>query len=200
MRLSVWRDGDDVVRTFPLWRAPFPLWRALRQIRGLGLGRELTVGRLVESLERELGREIRFTTAPIGSRFSAGYTVHTDTQVWVVCDDASPSEAHRWQVWLHELAHLVCGHQREEPLQQLDLLQSLFPDVPAELLRDTFTRRCVADGSLSPTQRRRHRAAEIEAETLSALLLRRVSSWAGEHSQLVSPEQAAAELMRRTLG
>ena len=77
--------------------------------------------------------------------------------------ESDTSPLHQEHIILHELSHLICGHQPVSATQK-DLLSELFPDLSPDTVRRVLGRIAYS------------RAEEREAEMLASVLLERISA------------------------
>jgi hypothetical protein len=100
--------------------------------------------------------------------------------------ESDTSPVHQAHIILHELAHLIWGHQSAHILD-LDLLQSLLPDLDPAML-ETVLRRAQYDTN-----------EEREAEVLASLLLRRLTPGEPAPTPVEADERAILARLGRSL-
>jgi hypothetical protein len=117
--------------------------RRLRELRdGLikdldlpqGATTETVCTRLVDVMAQRLGREIRLRFDDLGGGEVSGLWAVTDAGVHVIIVTTARSWFHRLHILLHEIAHMLCGH---EPMRlSEDHTRALFyPDLGPGMLR-----------------------------------------------------------------
>jgi hypothetical protein len=100
--------------------------------------------------------------------------------------EAETTPLHQAHIVLHELAHLLCGHQSAHVLEP-ELLRSLVPDLDPSVLERVLRR-----ASYDTEQ-------EQEAELLASMLLQQLAS-TEPASPIDADAQAALEQLGRSLG
>jgi hypothetical protein len=145
--------------------------RCLRDelIRDLELDRSATTEvvcvRLCQVVARRLGREITLRFDDLGDGGLSGLWAVTEAGMHVIIVTTARSWVHRLHIVLHELAHMLCGH---EPLR-VDAEEGarlLFPDLSPRMLTTLA-------GRTNLTRR-----DEREADRVAAGLARGLIEWA----------------------
>lgn len=108
------------------------------------------------------GRPIEVLPVALGPGTPCGVLVSTDYADYI-CYPADTTALHAEHILLHEVGHLLCGHEGDAVLEA-DAVRALVPDLSADLVRRVL-------GRTGYTQRQ-----EMEAELLATLLARRVRS------------------------
>jgi hypothetical protein len=107
-------------------------------VGALALGRNFTFDELVDAVQRRRKRRLRVVElAELGDQDGL-------CAVWLVVEGEdlilhahSDSELHRQQFVLHELAHIILGHDAEDDTQAPDFL---LPDIPPQVRRRLLRR------------------------------------------------------------
>jgi hypothetical protein len=99
-----------------------------------------------------------------------------------VCFPADTSPMHQQHIVVHELAHLLCGHQASEPAAHLPdaVLAELFPTLDRDLVRSVLGRSRYAD------------PAEQEAEVIASLILQHADDRSATDSDPVAAQIESA--------
>jgi hypothetical protein len=149
------------------------------KLHALGLPETIELGALIATIGARRQRPI--VLCPVrGRAMPCGMWVAVDARDYIFFEtDTSP--LHQAHIKLHELAHLLLGHQSAR-LLDLDFLQALLPDLSAHVLQSVLERASYAT------------VEEREAELLASLLLARLSS------SLPSPVDPSVQSTRDRLG
>ncbi len=115
---------------------------------------------------RPIALEPSFTLPP----GTTGRVIHTATKD-IVLYDGRATGRHRLQIILHELGHLICGHQPPAAAVEAAFL-SLVPKLAPTALRHTRLTSCERHPAEDPD--------EIEAEGYAALVLEEIDRRGGE--------------------
>ncbi|WP_105034128.1 hypothetical protein [Cryobacterium aureum] len=122
-------------------------------VDGLALGETFTFDELVSAVQRRRGRPLRIVElAGITGRDGLCAVCFMKDGKDVILHAHSDSALHRQQFVLHELAHMILGHEFEDAPDAPDVL---LPDIPPQTLRRLLRRQ-----DLSTDQ-------EVQAETLA---------------------------------
>lgn len=111
------------------------------------------------SAERGRALHVRGIPGPATRARPCGIWVATDKDDWIFVDQET-SPLHRQHIVLHELAHMLCGHNAAA-LPENEMLGRLFPDLSPDMVKTVLSR-----GSY-------HSEHEREAELLASLILAR---------------------------
>lgn len=128
-------------------------------------------------LERRRGRSIRVIPLPQMPRELCGIYVPTDTVDYVFHDDGA-SPLHREHIIMHEIGHVIFGHDNGG-LSVDDVAPLLFPRLDPAIVRRVLGR--------TATYQRRE---EAEAETLATMIMRRADRDLPAPEPSVDPEDA----------
>ena len=122
----------------------------------LALGETFTFDELVGAVQRSRGRRLRIVEL-VGVTGSDGLCA-----VWFEADGGdvilhahSDSVLHKQQFVLHELAHMILGHEVDEVDEDSDVPDILLPDIPPETRRRLLRRQDLDT------------VKEVQAETLA---------------------------------
>ncbi|WP_030155792.1 hypothetical protein [Streptomyces sp. NRRL S-244] len=143
-----------------------PLPRGLRKrcegiLAGLDLPSPFTVDSFRATLEEQRGRPIVMEPLPLlGPDAPCGLWIALPS-VDVVFYEPHTSPAHQDLIKLHELGHVICGHQGEFELSRLT---ELLPDLTPELV----------NGAMAAGRTSYRTAEEQEAEMIALLLADRI--------------------------
>lgn len=146
--------------------------RALRDglIRELDLDRTATTEtvcvRLCEVMARRLRREIVLRFDDLGAGGTSGLWAVTEDEVHVIIVTTTRSWVHRLLILLHEIAHMLCGHQPPR-LDAEEGRRLLYPDLSPAMLRILAGRTDLS------------RKEEREADRVAGVLTRALIEWAG---------------------
>ena len=138
--------------------------RCARRLRGIEIPRPFRLDVFAATVAQRRRRPLRILPLPglDGSDGLSGAWLATDTADYVLIDaDASPW--HRNLIGLHEIAHLLCGHDAEDSGLR-ELAEDLLP-----CLSDAAIRRILGRHGRSGT-------AEQEAELMACLILKRADA------------------------
>lgn len=109
------------------------------------------------SVQRERPLHVRGIPGPATRARPCGIWIATDDEDWIFVDqDTSP--LHREHIVVHELAHMLCGHDATE-LPENDMIGRLFPHLSPDMVRTVLSRASY------------HSEHEREAEMLASLIL-----------------------------
>lgn len=111
--------------------------------RALDLPASWTVPDLAARLSALRGREVHIGYLPDRHRGAApcGMWIATDTADYIYARRGTSSLHHRHFV-LHEVGHMICGHQGLDPTLQL---ASMLPHLPADVIRRALGRTTYSD-------------------------------------------------------
>jgi Zn-dependent peptidase ImmA (M78 family) len=157
--------------------------RCAAQLRALALPPSIELPALLERLSAARGR--RIVVYPTSGRPGpCGLWISAPNRDYIFYE-ADTTPLHQAHIVLHELAHLLFGHQSANVLEP-ELLRSLVPD-----LEPTTLQRVLRRASYDTQQ-------EQEAELLATMLLQRLAPT--EPASRIDPEaQAALEQLARSL-
>ncbi|MGW2248676.1 ParH-like protein [Kitasatospora sp. NPDC001660] len=159
------------------------LWRRCRRlVRTLELPEPFGLPALGEVLSERLGRPVEFLPLPAGSFGTCGVLVSTDRAEYIGYPTGT-TVLHQQHIVLHEVGHLLCGHQDSAAVDSA-ALGVLAPHLSTELVRRMLGRDVYSD------------VQEREAELFASLVLHRQ---AGRRPQSAPPgsgqrSEAAARL------
>lgn len=125
-------------------------------VRGLELPVPFDLGQLVVGVERKRGRPIRLRPFSFGPGCPCGVWIGTAGADYIYYE-AGTTPFHATHIAVHELAHMLLGHQHEEAWE--GLIGVLTPDVDRALIQLILGRGVYRT------------AEEQEAETLASLIL-----------------------------
>jgi len=170
--------------------------RCRRLLNELGIRPPLDVAELCRRVERRRGRPLRLVPYPIPVPGPFGMWVGAPTADYIVFQKET-SRAHQRHIILHELGHMLAGHQSDEHDDELMTeLRRGTEDLPPGLL----TALDLDPGTLRRALRRTayDSEQEREAETVATIIL----EWASvlDHVAPRSSADAAAERMGASLG
>ncbi|WP_263310239.1 hypothetical protein [Brachybacterium atlanticum] len=105
---------------------------------GIGLPESFTFNDIVTALERERETTIKIVEFPEISPQDGLFGIWLNTKFGdYVLHAPAPSELHRRQIILHELAHMILGHDLAEGQSSA---AKLFPDLPEDAVIRTLAR------------------------------------------------------------
>ncbi len=165
------------------------VWKLRRRcearLRELELPIPFDVKALAERLGARRGRPIMLCPAPEDFAPSGAWIASSSADY--IFYQAVPSALHQEHIILHELSHLLSGH---EPVAAIDtdLVPVLFPNVRADAVR-----RMLGRTSYSTEEER-------EAELLASLLMERISDRAGVLRPTRNIDPTAEASLRRLEG
>jgi Zn-dependent protease with chaperone function len=153
-----------------------------RRCRELTAGLEIpipfSVQRLAERIARTRGRPIELVPAAMPNSAPCGIWFATDDRDIIVYE-TNTSALHQEHIVLHELGHLLCGH---EPISTSNsaAAQLLFPDLDPDMVHRTL--------------HRSHYALDLEqeAEMVASLILARTRRMRPAPEWVGPPDGAAA--------
>jgi hypothetical protein len=153
------------------------------RLRALALPRTIQLPALLQGVSDLRGR--RIVVCPTSTRPApCGLWLAASSRDYIFYE-AETTPLHQAHIVLHELAHLVCGHQSAQVLEP-ELLRSLLPDLEPSVLQRVLRR-----ASYDTEQ-------EQEAELLASMLLERLAPRESA-SPIDAEAQAALEQLRRSL-
>ncbi|MDX3584201.1 hypothetical protein [Streptomyces europaeiscabiei] len=135
-----------------------------------------------------LGRPVHTLTMPLGG-VASGMTILLEQELWI-CADQDTSAWHQAHVKLHELGHLLMGHEQEAAVTE-EALTLWTPSLNTGV--------AMRHMGIGPVFQRHHaydKPAEMEAEIVASLLEERMSPNVASFSAL----QGRAENIAATLG
>ncbi|WP_063774890.1 hypothetical protein [Kitasatospora azatica] len=154
------------------------LWRRCRQIvRTLELPEPFGLSALAETLAERTGRPVEFLPLPAGSFGSCGVLVSTERAEYIGYPTGT-TVLHQQHIVLHEVGHLLCGHQNVAAPADSAALGVLAPHLSTELVRRLLGRDVYSD------------VQEQEAELFASLVLHRQ---AGRRPQPGPPEPGTGQ-------
>jgi len=133
---------------------------------------ETVCRRLVQVMAQRRGEEILLRFEDLGDTGVSGLWAVTAEGVNVIVVTTTRSWVHRLLIVLHEIAHMLCGHQPAE-LTAHEGRALLFPDLSPKTVK-------IVAGRTGLT-----RAEEREADRVAGVLTRALLDWAGR--QQVEP-------------
>lgn len=155
------------------------LWRRCRRIAAtVSLPTPFEVTTFTAALSQRLGRPVELLPLPIRSAGPCGVLVSTDRAEYIGYP-ADTALLHQQHIVLHEVGHLLCGHQGTEVLGQA-ARENLLPHLSDELIHRVLGRSGYTD------------AQEREAELFASLVLNRVA----RHRPVLPPTTPAGALAR----
>ena len=158
--------------------------RCEARLRALDLPRRIELPALVERVSALRSR--RIVVCPTGGRPApCGLWIAAPGRDYIFYE-AETTPLHQAHIVLHELAHLLCGHQSAQVLEP-SLLRLLVPDLEPSVLERVLRR-----ASYDTEQ-------EQEAEVLASLLLQRLGP-AEPAADIDAETVAALEQLGRSLG
>ena len=96
-----------------------------RKLKGLGYTFEqFDLESFVRCVEKQRGRRIDFFATDFPAGYDGAWITAKDEPVEYICYDRTLSPLHQVHVKLHELGHIICGHQTL-PLSQDEMAQLL---------------------------------------------------------------------------
>lgn len=138
--------------------------RHAAMIRELDIPTPFDLGEFALRLERKRNRPIRLCPFRSGPGVPCGAWIATAEADYVYYEQGT-TRFHANLIALHEIAHILLGHDGLPPWQHL--ARRVAPDVHPALVRLILSR----SAYVSPEER--------DAETLASLILDRASSWPG---------------------
>lgn len=139
----------------------------------LALGETFTFDELVMAVQRNRGRQLRIVELSelgVNDGLCAVWFGSVDQDL--ILHAHSDSALHRQQFVLHELAHMILGHNVDEDTEALDFL---LPDIPQETRRRLLRRQNLDTDD------------EVQAETLAdifAAAIRRSTADSSRYSEI----------------
>ena len=162
---SFWRrPGDEDGRTM---RSRLIRRRCTAMVRALNLPPDADVDRICTHVAEHLGSPIRALPMSLGGVVS-GMTISSDGGYWI-CYETDTSPRHQLHVLMHELGHLLLGHEKDHAVTE-EALTLWAPSIDAAT--------AMRHMEIGPGHARHHRydkPAEREAETMAQLLMERVA-------------------------
>jgi hypothetical protein len=158
--------------------------RCERRLRHMALPDPFDLAELCQAVSARRGRplHVRRIPGPPARARPCGIWIATDDDDWIfVEEDTSP--LHRQHIVLHELAHMICGHDAAT-LPENDLIGRLFPDLSPAMVRTVLSR-----ASYQSEQER-------EAELLASLILTKPQR-AAAVMPVLDMSEAEARILRR---
>ncbi|MFI5530868.1 ParH-like protein [Kitasatospora sp. NPDC051853] len=139
------------------------LWRRCRELaETLALPDPFELPALGEVLSAQLGRPVEFLPLPAGAAGTCGVLISTERAEYIgYPTDTTP--LHQQHIVLHEVGHLLCGHQDARSAADGGGVTGLLPHLSGELVR-----RVLGRSSYDSTQ-------EQEAELFASLVLHRAA-------------------------
>lgn len=148
--------------------------RGERRILDLELPTPCDVAALCKMLEDRRNRPIVLVPLPMPASYPCGMWVAAEVED-LIFYDTNTTSAHQEHIILHELGHIICGHQGVGMLDDTNA-RRLFPNIDPEVVRDMLMRMNYDD------------VQEQEAEVVAHLLAERV-----DHSLRPSDQESVAE-------
>ncbi|WP_189958920.1 hypothetical protein [Streptomyces alanosinicus] len=121
-----------------------------------------TITRLVEHLSDRRNRLIHLIPTELGADRPSGIWLALPA-LDVVIYESRTSRTHQEHIIAHELAHMLCEHTQEAPLDR-DTAGRLFPGLDPRLVQQMMGRTKYPDGD------------ELEAEVMASVILCRMNS------------------------
>jgi hypothetical protein len=128
---------------------------------------ETVCRRLVEVMAQRLNSEIRLRFEDLGDTGVSGLWAVTADGVNVIVATTTHSWVHRMLIVLHEIAHMLCGHQPAQ-LTAHEGRALLFPDLSSKMVKIVAGRTGLS------------RAEEREADRVAGVLTRALLEWASQ--------------------
>ncbi|GGM81742.1 hypothetical protein GCM10012275_60450 [Longimycelium tulufanense] len=168
--------------------------RCRRLLNALAIRPPLTVAELCRRVGEQRGRPIRLVPHPIPIPGPFGVWITTPTADFILYQQET-SKAHQDHIILHELGHILAGHDSDE--HDDALMAELYPEVEPEVLRRQYpdpdpdaVRRALRRTSYDSQQER-------EAETVDTIIL----EWASVLNRVAQPATTnAAQRLDTALG
>jgi hypothetical protein len=151
-----------------------------RLVKALELPSPFAIHDFCVSLARSRGRPIHLVPFTSSGDGPSGVCVSTATDDYVFYESHT-SRLHQEHIVLHEVAHLLCGHQ--PVVSERETSQLLFPDLEPSLIERVLGRTCYAT------------SAEQEAELIASLILLKAKRRSPEPEH--SPESQVAPVLAR---
>jgi hypothetical protein len=150
--------------------------RCEARLRELDLPAPFSARAFSHSLAARRGRPIRLQPleSPAGL---TGAWVATTTADYIFYEEAT-SPLHQRHIILHELSHLLCGHDAV-PVLETEFSQLLLPDLQADMVERVLRRAAYSNEE------------EQEAELLASLILERVAASPPPDAPALDPDAAA---------
>lgn len=131
-------------------------------ITKLGLGDQFSFSTLIDLIQQRRGRTMRIAEiAELGNREGVCALWLSTPDEDIVLHARSDSELHRQQFILHELAHMLLGHDLEAGAGRAE---HLFPDLPTSTVTTMLARHTLGDEI--------EKEAEVLADELAAVIRR----------------------------
>ncbi|WP_157882039.1 hypothetical protein [Streptomyces rubellomurinus] len=150
--------------------------RCEERVRALEIpaAEKLTIPQLCRHIGRLQNRSILLVPLelPVGS--PDGLWISADDLDYVVFEQRL-APVHQHQVILHEIGHLVCGHEAA-PVMTPDSSRLLLPSLDPEMVRRVLGRQ------------HEHSEVEVEAELVGSLIGRQIGTWTVRQTWNVPPE------------
>ena len=163
--------------------------RCRRLLNELDIRPPLDIEELCRRVGETRGKPIRLVPHPIPVPGPFGVWITTENADYILYQQET-SKAHQGHIVLHELGHILAGHNSDE--EDDALLAELYPDVEPEALRERYpdlepdaVRRALRRTSYD-TERER------EAETVATIIL----EWASVLDRVAAPASADATAQR----
>jgi hypothetical protein len=155
-----------------------------RRIAELDLPSPCDVQTLCQELGRQRNRPITLVPMPIPASHPCGMWAEA-RDMDLIFVDSSTTSTHQEHIILHELGHIICGHQGED-LLGVSGVRRYFPDLSPELIQGMLARAGYDSSD------------EQEAEIIAYLLQERIHSAARPAAGQIEGEDALSR-MERTL-
>ncbi|WP_441247912.1 ParH-like protein [Kitasatospora sp. McL0602] len=136
----------------------------------LTLPEPFELAELTRALSERMGRPVEFIPLPAGSFGPCGVLVSTD-QAEYIGYPADTTPLHQRHIVLHEVGHLLCGHQGGAGLGP-GVTETLLPHLSGQLVRRVLGRDAYTE------------VQEREAELFASLVMHRVSLGGGPVAEL----------------
>jgi hypothetical protein len=133
--------------------------RCEARLRQMTLPVPFDLSELCRTVSARRGRplHLRGIPGPVTRARPCGIWIATDDDDWIFVDQDT-SLLHREHIVVHELAHMLCGHDSTE-LPENDMMGRLFPNLSPDMVRTVLSRASY------------HSEHEREAELLASLIL-----------------------------
>ncbi|MFF9155386.1 hypothetical protein ACF1AB_24520 [Streptomyces sp. NPDC014846] len=103
-------------------------------VRRLDLPKPFDINALVDQLEERRGRPISLLSMPLpADRGPCGLWVATPDVDYVIYQ-ANTRKAHQGHIVLHEIGHMLCGHQ-STPVEEAEVSRLLLPNIDPSVVR-----------------------------------------------------------------
>lgn len=160
--------------------------RCARLLRQYEVPKPFDVRKFAEGLERQRGRRIMLVPVQTASRSPCGLWFSTDACDYVFFEGAT-SPLHQVHIILHELGHMLCGHDGVNPFGE-EFLRKAMPNIDPAAVRRVLGRTAFSADD------------EREAEVFATLVGERGEITDVAHAPLELPPDTALMLSRLAAG